>query len=212
MLLMRVLKGGKNVTDIREAVKEAYGAAIERKTGCCGSDTLCCGGEDDITDVTKGNYDDTATAVAPSDIVEQSFGCGNPIQAALLKEGERVLDLGSGAGLDLILAAKAVTQTGHIYGLDMTPAMLNRARKNIDRLGLKNVTLLRGYIEDLPLHDGSVDVLISNCVINLSPDKDKVFSETYRVLSQGGRFCVSDVVLLKPVLAKLTGSPAAWSG
>ena len=159
------------MTDIREAVKEAYGAAIERKTVCCGFDTVCCGSEDDITDMTKGNYDVAATDATPSDIVGQSFGCGNPIQAALLKEGERVLDLGSGAGLDLILAAKAVTQTGHVYGLDMTPAMLNRARKNIDRLGLKNVSLLRGYIEDLPLHDGSVDVLISNCVINLSPDE-----------------------------------------
>ena len=200
------------MTDIREAVKEAYGAAIERKTECCGSGTLCCGGEDDIIDITKGNYDAAMTAATPSDIVEQSFGCGNPIQAALLKEGERVLDLGSGAGLDLILAAKAVTQSGHVYGLDMTPAMLNRARKNIDRLGLKNVTMLRGYIEDLPLHDGSADVLISNCVINLSPDKDKVFSEVYRVLTPGGRFCVSDIVLLKPVLAKLRGSPAAWSG
>ena len=201
------------MTDIREAVKEAYKEAIERKTGCCGSDSSCyCGGEEDITNMTKDNYTAEATMTMPKDIVEQSFGCGNPIQAALLKEGERVLDLGSGAGLDLILASKTVMQTGHIYGLDMTPAMLNRARKNIDRLGIKNITLLRGYIEDLPLHDGSVDVLISNCVINLSPDKDKVFSEAYRVLTSGGRFCVSDVVLLKPVLAKLRGSPAAWSG
>jgi len=205
--------GTKNteMTNIREMVKEAYKEAIERKTGCCGP-SCGCGGEEDVTDMTKGNYTAEATAGAPKDVVEQSFGCGNPIEAALLKEGERVLDLGSGAGLDLILASKAVTQTGHVYGQDMTPAMLNRARKNIDRLGLKNVTLLRGYIEDLPLHDGSVDVLISNCVINLSPDKDKVLSEAYRVLTPGGRFCVSDVVLLKPVLSKLKGSPAAWSG
>lgn len=192
--------------DIREAVKKSYASAIENKASSCG----CCGSENDITDMTQNNYN--TEEAAPHDIVEQSFGCGNPIQAALLKEGERVLDLGSGAGLDLILAAKAVTQTGHVYGLDMTLAMLNQARKNINRLGLKNITLLRGYIEELPLHDASVDVLISNCVINLSPDKNKVFAEAYRVLAPGGRFCVSDVVLLKPVLEKLKNSPAAWSG
>lgn len=191
--------------DIRESVKEAYGSAIEHRQKCCGEDG-------DLTNMTRDNYDADATVAASQDIVAQSFGCGNPIQAALLKEGERILDLGSGAGVDLILAAKAVTTSGHVYGLDMTPAMLGRARKNIDRLGLKNVTLLRGYIEDLPLHDGSVDVLISNCVINLSPDKDKVFSEAYRVLTPGGRFCVSDVVLMKPVLEKLKSNPAAWSG
>jgi SAM-dependent methyltransferase len=200
------------MTDIREAIKEAYSEAIKNRMGeFCDSENCCCGGEDDVTDMTKGNYAPEATD-APKDIVNQSFGCGNPIQAALLKEGERVLDLGSGAGLDLILASKAVKQTGHVYGLDMTPAMMNRARKNIDRLGLKNISLLRGYIEEMPLHDGSVDVLLSNCVINLSPDKDKVFAEAYRVLSFGGRFCVSDVVLLKPVLEKLKNSPAAWSG
>jgi SAM-dependent methyltransferase len=200
------------MTDIREAVKEAYSEAIKNRTGeSCDSGNCCCGGEDDVTDMTRGNYAPETTD-APKDILEQSFGCGNPIQAALLKEGERVLDLGSGAGLDLILASKAVKQTGHVYGLDMTPAMMNRARKNIDRLGLRNISLLRGYIEEMPLHDGSVDVLLSNCVINLSPDKDKVFAEAHRVLSPGGRFCVSDVVLLKPVLEKLKSSPAAWSG
>ncbi len=190
--------------EIRETVKEAYTEAIERKTGCCG--------KDDITDMTESNYTLETTAATPEDIVGQSFGCGNPIQAALIKKGERVLDLGSGAGLDLILASRAVTATGHVYGLDMTPAMLNRARQNIDRLGLRNVTLLRGYIEDMPLHDRSVDVLISNCVINLSPDKDKVLGEAYRVLTSGGRFCVSDVVLLKPVLPKLASNPIAWAG
>ena len=114
--------------------------------------------------------------------------------------------------MDMILAAKRVGPGGHVYGLDMTKAMRDRARRNLDKLGLRNVTLLRGYIEDIPLHDGSADVLISNCVINLSPDKDKVFAEAFRVLTSGGRFCVSDVVLNKPVPEKLKQSPAAWSG
>ena len=190
--------------DVRKAVREAYSEAIENKT-----ERLNRGDVTDITDMTNGNY---ASGAAPQEMIEQSFGCGDPVRDALLQPGERVLDLGSGAGLDLILASKAVGSEGHVYGLDMTEAMLNRARKNLDRLGVKNVTLLRGVIEELPLHDASVDVLISNCVINLSPDKDKVFAEAYRVLTPGGRFCVSDVVLMKPVPQKLKSHPAAWSG
>ncbi|MDO5116453.1 MAG: methyltransferase domain-containing protein [Synergistaceae bacterium] len=170
------------MADLRETIKQAYTEAVESTGGAAREPEL------------------------------QSFGCGNPIEAALLKEGERVLDLGSGAGIDLILAAKRVGASGHVYGIDMTKAMLDRARKNIDRLGLRNITLLRGYIEDIPLHDGSIDVLISNCVINLSPDKDKVFGEAFRLLTSGGRFCVSDVLLMKPVPEKLRASPAAWSG
>ncbi len=184
--------------DIRAKVMQAYTEAI----------TSVSDGGVGITDMTSGNYSEEALRETQA----QSFGCGDPVRAALLKEGERVLDLGSGAGMDLILAAKRVGPGGHVYGLDMTKAMLDKARKNIDRMGLHNVTLLRGYIEDIPLHDGGADVLISNCVINLSPDKDKVFSEAFRVLSKGGRFCVSDVVLMKPVPEKLKQSPAAWSG
>ena len=160
----------------------------------------------------QNNYDKTKHAVAPEDMIDQSFGCGNPVEVAGLKKGERILDLGCGAGLDMILACEAVGPEGHVYGLDMTPEMLNKARANVNRLGLKNTTLLKGYVEELPLHDESVDVIISNCVINLSPDKESAFSEAHRVLTAGGRFCVSDVVLLKPVLEKLKTSPEAWSG
>ena len=203
--------------DIREVVKKAYGNAIQNKRNescCCGSnDSSCCGaGEFDASDVIKDNYSQAETAGTPEEIVGQSFGCGNPVHAASLKEGERLLDLGSGAGLDLILAAKMVGPSGHVYGLDMTKEMRDQARINLDRVALRNVTLLQGYMEDIPLHDGSVDAVISNCVINLSPDKDKVLAEVYRVLSNGGRFCVSDVVLLKPATEKIMKSLAAWSG
>lgn len=190
--------GVRAMEDIREKVRQAYTEAI----------TSVSNGGVDISDMTVGNYSDEDARETGA----VSFGCGDPVRAALLKEGERVLDLGSGAGMDLILAAKRIGPGGHVYGLDMTKAMHDRARRNLDKLGLRNVTLLRGYIEDIPLHDGSADVLISNCVINLSPDKDKVFAEAFRVLTSGGRFCVSDVVLNKPVPEKLKQSPAAWSG
>ena len=186
--------------DLRENIKKAYTDAV-----MSGKST----GDVYITDMVSGNYtEDTDADGNPA----QSFGCGDPVHAALLKEGERVLDLGSGAGFDLILASKKVGASGHVFGLDMTKAMLDKASGNMAKLGIRNVTLLRGYIEDIPLHDKSVDVLLSNCVINLSPDKDKVFAETYRVLTDSGRFCVSDVVLLKEVPEKLKNSPAAWSG
>ncbi len=203
--------------DIREAVKKAYGDAIQNKQSdgcCCGSsDSSCCdSGAFDASDITKDNYSREETTGMPEEIVGQSFGCGNPVHAASLKPGERLLDLGSGAGLDLILSARIIGSSGHVYGLDMTKEMRDQARINIDRVGLRNVTLLQGYMEDIPLHDGSVDAVISNCVINLSPDKDKVLAEIYRVLSNSGRFCISDVVLLKPATEKIMKSLIAWSG
>lgn len=197
--------GGAAVEDIREAVRAAYSAAIE------GREAGCCTDPDAVTDMTQGNYR-AADLAGTGEAAEQSFGCGDPVRAALLKPGERVLDLGCGAGLDLILAARDVGPSGHVYGLDMTPAMLARARKNVAKLGLRNVTLLKGHIETLPLFDGGADVLISNCVINLSPDKGAVFDEAFRVLAPGGRFCVSDVVLLRPVPEMLRRSTTVWSG
>ena len=205
----REVYGGSGSTgqDIRDIVSSAYSEAIEDRATTPGALGV------DITDMMlRNNYDRDAMDSETSAAADESFGCGNPVKEALLKEGERVLDLGCGAGLDLILTSKGVGPSGHVYGLDMTPKMLDRARKNLKRLGIKNVTLLKGFIEDLPLHDESAEVLISNCVINLSPDKERVFSEAFRILTPGGRFCVSDVVLLRPVPEKLKSSPAAWSG
>ena len=184
---------------IREDIKKAYTDAVQS-----GNST----GKVYITDMMDENYSDKG---AETEEV-QSFGCGDPVRAALLKEGERVLDLGCGAGFDLILASKKVGEKGHIYGLDMTDAMVEKARKNMAKLNISNVTVLQGYIEEIPVSDAGVDVLISNCVINLSPEKVKVFAEAYRVLADNGRFCVSDVVLMKEVPEKLKSSPAAWSG
>ncbi|MEG1799544.1 MAG: methyltransferase domain-containing protein [Synergistaceae bacterium] len=181
--------------NIRDDIKKAYTDAVES-----GNST----GALYITDMTDKNYGETPAV--------QSFGCGDPVRAALLKEGERVLDLGSGAGFDLILASKKVGPSGYVYGLDMTDAMVEKARKNIAKLQITNVTVLQGYIEEMPIKDKSVDVLISNCVINLSPEKERVFAEAYRVLDDGGRFCVSDVVLMKKVPEKVKNSSAAWSG
>lgn len=198
--------------DIRNYVKERYARAIKNNTSCCGSGGCCCGttGASDILSMTRGNYDGTVLEKTPPQMADQSFGCGNPFTEADIHPGETVLDLGSGAGLDLFLASEATGPSGKVIGLDMTDEMLETAAENLR--GLDNVTLVKGYIEEMPLESGTVDVIISNCVINLSPDKGKVLKEAFRVLRPGGRFCVSDTVFLRPVTERAVKNLAAWSG
>src|SRR5580704_5970504 len=170
--------------DIREVVREKYGQAALRVTtggsSCCGSSATGCGDP-----ITSNLYDATQAGQIPAEAMLASFGCGNPTALAKLNPGETVLDLGSGGGIDVLLSARRVGAAGHAYGLDMTDEMLDLARANAARAGASNVEFLRGHIEDIPLPDGSVDVIISNCVINLSGDKAAVLAESYRVLRPG---------------------------
>ena len=200
-------------TDVKSVVREKYGEAALQvltsgtKGGCCGTGSSC--GPDPIT---RDLYDEVTTSGLPSDAVLASLGCGNPTALAQLNEGEVVLDLGSGGGIDVLLSAKRVGPTGKAYGLDMTDAMLELARKNAEVAGATNVEFLKGEIEHIPLPDNSVDVIISNCVINLSADKRRVLKEAYRVLKPGGRFAVSDVVVRGEVPAEVRRSMELWVG
>jgi len=199
------------VENIRDSVRERYAKAIKNTTPCCGSGGCCTSASGgDILSMTKGNYDGATLEKTPEHMADQSFGCGNPFTEARIHPGETVLDLGSGAGLDLFLASKMTGPHGKVIGLDMTDEMLATAGENLK--GIANVTLVKGYIEEMPLEDDSVDVVISNCVINLSPDKGKVLKEAFRVLRPGGRFCVSDTVFLRPVSGRAAKNLAAWSG
>jgi arsenite methyltransferase len=192
--------------DIKKEVRKGYGKIAKEGSSCCGQGCGCSG------DISKRiGYSDNDIESVPQG-ANLGLGCGNPIALASLKEGETVLDLGSGAGFDCFLAAKIVGPKGKVIGIDMTPEMLERARMNALNGGYKNVEFLAGEIESLPLKDGSVDVVISNCVINLSPDKEQVFKEIYRVLKKGGRFMVSDIVLEKPLPKKLSDSIGAYVG
>ena len=197
---------------IKHTVEQKYGeAARQARSGAkpeCGCGSSC--GPDPIT---SNLYDDTQTASVPAEALLASLGCGNPTALAELQAGEVVLDLGSGGGVDVLLSARRVGPTGKAYGLDMTDEMLALARENLARSGLTNVEFLKGEIEQIPLPDNSVDVIISNCVINLSADKDRVIAEAFRVLKPGGRLAVSDVVVRGgDVPAELRRSMELWVG
>jgi arsenite methyltransferase len=201
-------------TDIREVVKEKYGEAALRvlngeASSCCGAGA-CCG--TDVDPITSGLYDDAQAGQIPEEALRASLGCGNPTALATLNPGETVLDLGSGGGIDVLLSARRVGPAGKAFGLDMTDEMLALARDNQKKSGLKNVEFLKGEIEHIPLPDNSVDVIISNCVINLSADKDRVLREAFRVLKPGGRFAVSDVVTRGAMLPEIRERVLLWVG
>jgi len=203
---------------LKSSVKEKYGQAALRvadgatASACCGS-SACCGTTTEMWDpITSDLYDEKQKAGIPAEAVLASLGCGNPTALATLTEGETVLDLGSGGGIDVLLSAKRVGPTGKVYGLDMTDEMLALANENKRRAGAKNVEFLKGDIEQIPLPDASVDVIISNCVINLASDKTRVLSEAFRVLRPGGRFAVSDVVVRGDVPNEIRTSMELWLG
>ncbi len=196
--------------EIRQAVRETYGNIAQAGDGCgCG-----CGPENDLTPeaISVGlGYSNDDVATVP-DGANMGLGCGNPQAIASLKTGETVLDLGSGGGFDCFLAARVVGKNGHVIGIDMTPEMIQKARKNAVTAGFNNVEFRLGEIENLPVADNSVDVIISNCVINLSPEKTKVFNDAYRVLKPGGRLAVSDIVATKPLPDDIKNDLALHAG
>jgi arsenite methyltransferase len=198
---------------IREQVRERYAREAERVRNssgraCCGSDTPAAGSDP----ITSNLYAEAEVAGLPGNAVAASLGCGNPTALADLREGETVLDLGSGGGIDVLLSARRVGPSGKAYGLDMTDEMLALARENQRKAGVQNVEFLKGEMENIPLPDDSVDVVISNCVINLSGDKDRVLAEAFRVLRPGGRFAVSDIVVRGAVPADIRRSIELWAG
>jgi arsenite methyltransferase len=204
----------KTSNDIKDHVRAEYGQAARQarngKPSCCGTGSLL---EGDALDPITGNlYQPDETAGLPAEAVHASFGCGNPTALATIQAGETVLDLGSGGGIDVLLSARRVGPSGKVYGLDMTDDMLVLARENQRKAGATNVEFLKGDIEQIPLPDNSVDLIISNCVINLSPEKDRVLKEAFRVLKPGGRFAVSDIVVRGAIPQEIRHSIELWAG
>jgi arsenite methyltransferase len=198
--------------DIRKVVREGYAKVVKQDSSCCTPVKSCCGGTELIQDISKKiGYTDAELKAVPEG-ANLGLGCGNPIALASLKQGETVLDLGAGAGFDCFLAARSVGDKGRVIGVDMTPEMVEKARENARKGNYANVEFRLGEIETLPVADNSVDAVISNCVINLSPDKKRVFAETFRALKPGGRLMISDIVLLKELPAFIKNSIEAYIG
>ena len=204
--------------DIRTTVREHYGKAAaeftpKKATSCCGPTNSSCCGSSDVAEIAASKlYPLSEIDTLPEDVTGLSMGCGDPITLASLQPGQTVLDLGSGGGIDCFMAAKKVGETGHVIGVDMTAEMLEKARANQAKMGFKNVEFRLGEIEHLPVADNTVDVIISNCVVNLSPDKPQVFREAFRVLKPGGKLALSDIVTDGPLPQVIKDSLTAWAG
>jgi arsenite methyltransferase len=196
--------------DIRAAVRQHYGEAAASFQPIASA--TCCGSKDPVDLTASKLYPSSELETLPDDVTGLSMGCGDPITLASLQPGQTVLDLGSGGGIDCFMAAKKIGESGHVIGVDMTPEMLEKARANKAKLGYKNVDFRLGEIEHLPVADNTVDVIISNCVVNLSPDKPQVFREAFRVLKSGGRLALSDIVTDGPLPQEIKDSLSAWAG